>query len=109
MIQLNPTVGVAPGTTTMALSGLRDCPPDEMWRYSSPPDVQTGYPSGVKPNGAIPPPHYWDPYNDFPQLRGLGDDTSGDTSVRWGLVAFAGLATFATVFGVRYFMHRKKK
>ncbi len=126
MMQLNPTVGVAPGTTTMTISdgsgGLGDfCPPDEPWRYTLPPQVQTGLPPGVLavgPDGKIPLPRYWvgegaselsgpvtywNPYAVLPQLRGLGQ--AGGP--RWSLVLFTGLATFAVVFGVRYFWPKK--
>ena len=131
MIQLNPTVGVAPGTTTMTLG---DCPPDELNHYVVPPVVTTGYPSGVTPDGITagtvyyPSPSglapggvdsslvmpsmgmngtHWNPYQDLPQLKGLGDDGSDDGSTRWGLVLFAGLATFAAAFGLLY-LRRKK-
>jgi hypothetical protein len=134
MIQLNPTVGVAPGTTTLALGGLSDCPPDELWQYVTPPVVTTGYPSGVTSDGiaagtvfypspsGLPPGGVdpslvmssmgmngtqWNPYQDLPQLRGLGDDSGDDSSLRWGLALFAGVATFAAAFGFLY-LRRKK-
>ena len=122
MIQLNPTVGVAPGTTTMTISdgsgGLGDCPPDEPWRYTLPPQVQSGFPPGIFAP-PIPTPRYWvgegaselsgpviywNPYQSAAQLRGLGQATP-----RWSLVMFTGLAAFAVVFGVRYFWPRKKR
>jgi hypothetical protein len=135
MIQLNPTVGVAPGTATLAFGGLGNCPPDELRQYVTPPVVTAGYPSGVTPDGIAAGSVYypspsglasggvdpslvmssmgmngtqrWNPYQDLPQLKGLGDDTSGDSSLRWSLVLFAGVATFAAAFGFLY-LRRKK-
>lgn len=48
-LHFTPSVGVAPGTTTMSLGHARGCPPDERWMYTSPPDVDTGFPSGMGP------------------------------------------------------------
>jgi hypothetical protein len=102
-----PTVGVAPGTTTMSLG---DCPPDELWRYTVPPQVITGLPSGVVAPasaadvitpGAVAATN---PYGTESQLRGLGELTP-----RWGVVLFAGIATFATVLGISWLRRRRKK
>jgi len=47
MIRFTPTVGVAPGTTTMQLGCPHCATPDEPWAYTQPPNVETGYPSGM--------------------------------------------------------------
>lgn len=124
MIILNPTVGVAPGTTTMQL-GIAPmvlgpgpcgpngcpplgapCPPDEPWMYTSPPVVSSE--TATVTFGPPPPPDKktgptaLDPYGTESKLRGLGG-----TTPRWGLVMFAGLATFAAVLGVGYWRRRR--
>ena len=113
MIQMTPTVGVAPGTTTMTLgdaSSMRaNCPPDEPWQYVTPPDVVTGPPSGVAPGGPIPQPQYWDPYTDPPSLRGLGSFTTDLGNANWSYVIFAGVAAFAIAFGVFYWKGWRKR
>ena len=109
MIILNPTVGVAPGTTTMTLGA--PCPPDEPWMYTSPPVVSSE--TATVTFGPPPPPDprpvraeingiTYDPYGTESRLRGLGG-----TTPRWGLVLFAGLATFAAVFGISYWRSKK--
>jgi hypothetical protein len=104
MIIMNPTVGVAPGTTTMQL-GAAPCPPDEPWMYTSPPQVSSAL--ATMTFGPPPPPDVrpqaFDPYGTESRLQGLGQ--SGTT--RWGLIAFAGLATFAAVLGYGYYRTRK--
>lgn len=114
MLQLNPTVGVAPGTTTMTL-GDASCPPDEPWQYVNPPKVQEGPPSGMSGLGA----HHWNPYADWrafditpmyyspskTSLKGLGGASIGDT--RWSFVIVAGVLAFAVTFGILY--SRRKK
>ncbi|MGH7175762.1 MAG: hypothetical protein ACREJC_00150 [Tepidisphaeraceae bacterium] len=105
MILLNPTVGVAPGTTTMQLGGA--CPPDPV--HLSP--FTMTMPEIVAPamapitsaaadasNGA----GYWVILPDNEKLRGLSDAGAP----RWGLVLFAGLTAFVGVFGYRYWRRR---
>jgi hypothetical protein len=131
MLQLNPTVGVAPGTTTMTLGGLgdqstdySDCPQDEPWQYVNPPQIAEGPPPGVSSDATPPYPATsfwdpmtsaqgdmglmgrWDPYTDWPSLKGPGlGQTIGDT--RWSFVIVAGIAAFAVTFGLLY-LRRKK-
>lgn len=98
MIILNPTVGVAPGTTTIQLGGPRegftclggDCPQNPVQTYTSPLEVVTELPS--KAANPVPPGEYWDPYVEEHRFQGL--DGAGPT-IRWGLVLFAGVAVFA--------------
>jgi hypothetical protein len=132
-LQLNPTVGVAPGTTTMTLGGLGDQPidysncPNEPWQFVNPPVMTEGPPPGVSADTSPYPittfwdpmsnarssgnalgAHRWDPYNDWPSLKGLRGASSFDLSgARWSLVIVAGLAAFAVTFGVLY-LRRKK-
>jgi len=102
MIQLNPSVGVAPGTTTIQLS---DCPPNEPWHYTVPPDVVTGFPSGMTPPAtAGAPSTALNPYATESQLRGLGL-----ASPNWGFIVLAGLVAFLGVLGFSYWQRHRKK
>ena len=102
MLQLNPAVGVAPGTTTMTLGDPGDCPPDEPWQFVNPPVMAEGPPPGMSGLGR----HRWDPYTDWPSLRGASlGQTISDT--RWSFVIVAGIAAFAVTFGLLY-LRRKK-
>jgi hypothetical protein len=105
MIHFTPTVGVAPGTTTMQL-GAAPCPPDEPWMYTSPPQVSSELATKTfepAPPDLVRQSKAFDPYGTESRLQGLGQTTSP----RWGLVAFAGLATFAAVLGIGYWRSRK--
>jgi hypothetical protein len=110
MMQLNPTVGVAPGTTTMTLgdhaTDYSDCPPDEAWQYVNPPQVTTGLAPGVSSNVTQgPTPEYWDPYQDLPSLkgaRGLGSFTDDLSNANWGMIVFAGALVFGVAFVSMY-------
>jgi hypothetical protein len=95
MIILNPNVGVAPGTTTMQLGA---CSADARRGYTAAPYAQT---SVTADNGGT----IMNPYADIPLLRGLRG--LGITAPRWGLVLFAGLATFALVLGARHWQRRR--
>lgn len=104
MIILNPTVGVAPGTTTLQLGGTKsgftclggDCPQNPAQTYASPLDLMTRLPSGTA--NPVAPGWYWDPYVNNERLNGLRGPSA---PIRWGLVVFAGLAVFAGVVGYR--------
>src|SRR5690242_3690821 len=135
MLMMDPyftrSVGVAPGTTTMSIAGVGDCPPDERWMYTSPPIVDTS-PQGagagagatpgatidivqssatapIAPTDAVMQPgtfvpgklQRWNPYATESKLRGLGSFW-GDAAPRWGVILFAGIMTFATVLGIGY-------
>jgi hypothetical protein len=50
------------------------------------------------------PMQTFDPYGTGSRLRGLGQTTT----TRWGLVVFAGLATFAAALGYGYYRNRKR-
>lgn len=115
MILLNPNVGVAPGTTTMQLSGrklgcLGGCPPDPVRYYTEMPQTTAMNSPGFTPQpmlqsaitAATPStttagPALYYPYTSLPQLRGLGDD--GMDVPRFGLAIFAGIAVFLGVIG----------
>ncbi len=132
-----PSVGVAPGTTTMALSGLGcdhlgNCPPDERWMYTVPPVVDTspGNPAGgasgpieITQTSASAPlavtapsmlPHTTLP----PGTRHIHHWNPYATEStlrglrdiappRWGVVLAAGLFVFAAILGVGY-LRRKR-
>lgn len=62
-----PYVGTAPGTTTIHISGQADL-------------------------GAAKPKIWWNPYNDIPTMRGLGEPQT-----RWDLFGIALALSFASV------------
>jgi hypothetical protein len=134
MLQLNPTVGVAPGTTTMTLGGLGDQPidysncPNEPWQFVNPPVMTEGPPPGVSADTSPYPvttywdpmsnarssgnalgAHRWDPYTDQPSLKGLRSPGLGQSlsDTRWSFVIVAGIAAFAVTFGLLYWRRKK--
>ena len=139
MIQLgHGTVGVAPGTTTLALGdpGMvldpASCPPDEwpVTAYVAMPQVTEGMPPGVDPSVTVVPPqrwynaarnaivpglgahhhHMWDPYEDAMALKGLGGTFGSQLgNASWGLVGLVGVTAFALAFGVFYWKGRHGK
>lgn len=119
MIHLNPNVGVAPGTTTMQLGCHACTTPNEPWMYTQPPNVVTGYPSGMDAASwtaamgqakaasqapTAPAMYGMNPYASDSKLKGLGDDGQ---PIRWGLIIFSGAAVFAAVFGYKLIRHRR--
>jgi hypothetical protein len=114
MILVNPTVGVAPGTTTMTIGGLAtqatfgECAPDPVRQYTSPLHVRSGNGIAITSMENITPSlgglaessTMYMPYTEIERLRGLGA-LGVVAPPRWGLILFAGLATFAAVLFLR--------
>lgn len=117
MILLNPMVGVAPGTTTMQISGgggnlgcacypsasgvagLGVCPPG----YYGPDIMMPGSRGTTNPNPP-PGPAALDPYADMQALNGLGA-----ASIRWDLIGLAVAVGFASTIGYLAYGARKKR
>jgi len=97
VIQFTPTVGVAPGTTTMQLgAACASCPPDPALTYWQPPKVATGLPPGVR---AMPKDGFrvvYDPYATESLLKG---GLHGLGAVRPGVGVLAAVIGFAGVLG----------
>lgn len=98
MIQFTPTVGVAPGTTTMQLGGAAcvGCPDDPRLTYWQPPKVATGLPPGVR---AMPKGGFrvmYDPYATESLLKG---GLRGLGAARPGVGVLAAVLGFAGVLG----------
>lgn len=85
--------GTAPGTTTLHISG-------------QPGGLGAGRHGQLIPTAGHP--LWWNPYQDFTSLKGLGD-ISSDMSPRWDLLALGFGLSFAAVIGYSYWKHRKKK
>lgn len=83
MIILNPSVGVAPGTTTMQLGDSNDI----------------AMVTGPVPDQSI----VYVPYENPIKLRGLG----AIGAPRWGLVLAAGIAAFSIMLGLRRWRPRR--
>jgi hypothetical protein len=110
LLTFTPTVGVAPGTTTMTLGEAKPaglvclggpCPPDPARYYSTPPTVKSGWGSGA--NGPSARTIY-DPYATESQLRS-GLRGLGEARVGVGVVAAA--LAFAAVLGFGFWKRRK--
>jgi len=112
LIAFTPTVGVAPGTTTMnlgsqALTCLNGpCPPDPVRYYTSPPNVKTGWASGASGPTRQGMQTIYDPYATESQLRsglrGLG-------GARLGVGVVAAVLAFTAVLGYGFFKRKGSK
>lgn len=119
-VRFTSTVGVAPGTTTMQLGGLRDgastCPPDEPGAYIFDPIGTDAFAAGAAAEllARDDSQPVWDPYADPVRLNGLGNlrDATTDeplttgTSPRWGLVLASAVIVFGVTLGIAHFARR---
>jgi|WetSurMetagenome_2_1015567.scaffolds.fasta_scaffold471455_2 hypothetical protein len=130
MIIFTPTVGVAPGTTTMQLGGA--CPPDPVIPYTFPPATSevitpsyTDVAAMTATRAAASVGGVWWPYADDARLRGLDRLPGGELSTlgsgwipggspvplgattpnRWGLAVLTGVVAFSIVL----FLRRRKR
>lgn len=116
---LNPMVGVAPGTTTMQISGgggnlgcacypsasgvagLGVCPPGYYGQDIMMPGMPL--PTSPQPDASTPAVHRVMPYTDLPNLKGLG------SPLRWDLIGLAVALGFAGTLGYMAYGARKKR
>jgi hypothetical protein len=101
-LTLGPTVGVAPGTTTLCqrgVNGLGICPPGH---YGPAVMLPGSAPAPGSTSSAPTVATYYNPYANETALKGL----RGLTSLRWDLFALMLGLGFAAVLGYSYYRRK---